>query len=84
MEMLFVKDLESGYGEMQVLWGINLKVKKGSITTILGPNGAGKSTTLKTVFGMIKPWKGVIEFKGEDATMLPPHKKVEVGITMVP
>ncbi|RLI76412.1 branched-chain amino acid ABC transporter ATP-binding protein [Archaeoglobales archaeon] len=84
MEMLFVKDLESGYGEMQVLWGINLKVEKGSITTILGPNGAGKSTTLKTIFGMIKPWKGVVEFKGEDATTLPPHKKVEEGITMVP
>jgi len=84
MEMLFVKDLESGYGEMQVLWGINLKVEKGSITTILGPNGAGKSTTLKTIFGTLKPWKGVIEFKGEDVTMLPPHKKVEIGMTMVP
>jgi branched-chain amino acid transport system ATP-binding protein len=81
--MLVVRDLESGYGEMQVLWGISIEVKKRSITTVLGPNGAGKTTTLKTVFGIIKPWKGVIEFNGSDATMLPPHKKVEMGITMV-
>lgn len=81
--MLVVRDLESGYGEMQVLWGVSIEVKKGSITTVLGPNGAGKSTTLKSIFGTLKPWKGVIEFKGEDATALPPHKKVEIGMTMV-
>ena len=80
---MVVRDLESGYGEMQVLWGVSIEVKKGSITTVLGPNGAGKSTTLKSIFGTLKPWKGVIEFKGEDATALPPHKKVEIGMTMV-
>ncbi len=82
--MLIVKDLESGYGEMQVLWGVSLEVKKGSITTVLGPNGAGKSTTLKSIFGIIKPWNGSIEFNGEDVTKLPPHKKVELGMTLVP
>ncbi len=82
--MLIVKDLESGYGEMQVLWGVSLEVKKDSITTVLGPNGAGKSTTLKSIFGIIKPWNGTIEFNGEDVTNLPPHKKVELGMTLVP
>ncbi len=81
--MLFVKDLESGYGEMQVLWGVNLEVDKKSITTVVGPNGAGKTTTLKTIFGIIKPWKGVIEFNGSDVTNVPPHRKVEIGMTMV-
>ncbi len=82
--MLTVKGLESGYGEMQVLWGVDLEVKEKSITTVLGPNGAGKSTTLKTIFGVLKPWSGSIEYIGEDITNVPPHKKVELGMTMVP
>ncbi len=81
--MLFVRDLETGYGEMQVLWGVNLEVKKGTITTILGPNGAGKTTTLRAIFGLNRPWKGVVEFDGRDVTYMPPHRKVEVGMTMV-
>lgn len=82
--MLNVSNLESGYGEMQVLWGVNLEVEEKSITTVLGPNGAGKSTTLKTIFGILKPWNGKIEYFGEDVTFIPPHKKVELGITLVP
>ncbi len=82
--MLNVKDLQSGYGEMQVLWDIDLEVKEKSITVILGPNGAGKSTTLKTIFGTLKPWNGRIEYIGQDITFLPPHKKVELGMTLVP
>jgi branched-chain amino acid transport system ATP-binding protein len=82
--MLKVSKLESGYGEMQVLWGVDLEVKEKSITTVLGPNGAGKSTTLKAIFGIISPWNGMVEYFGEDVTKTPPHKKVEMGITMVP
>ncbi len=81
--MLKVSNLESGYGEMQILWGIDLEIEKGSITTILGPNGAGKTTTLRTIFGMLKPWNGRVEFNGGDITNLPPHSKVEIGMTMV-
>ncbi|WP_457591198.1 ABC transporter ATP-binding protein [Geoglobus sp.] len=81
--MLFVKDLEAGYGEMQVLWGVSLEVRKGTITTILGPNGAGKTTTLRAIFGLNSPWKGVVEFDGKDVTYMPPHRKVEEGMTMV-
>jgi len=81
--MLFVKDLESGYGEMQVLWGVDLEVEEKTVTTILGPNGAGKTTTLRTIFGLNKPWKGIVEFEKEDVTYMPPHQKVEKGIAMV-
>ena len=82
--MLNVKDLQSGYGEMQVLWDIDLEVKEKSITVILGPNGAGKSTTLKMTFGTLKPWNGRIENIGQDITFLPLHKKGELGMTLVP
>jgi branched-chain amino acid transport system ATP-binding protein len=82
--MLKVEDLESGYGPMQVLWGPSLQVKKGSLTSLLGPNGAGKTTLLRTVFGLIAPWKGRIMYEGQEITHLPTHKKVEMGIVLVP
>ena len=82
--MLEALNLESGYGEMQVLWGVNLKVERKSITTILGANGVGKTTTLKTIFGILRPWKGEVRFKGEDVTFKKPHEKVEMGIAYVP
>jgi branched-chain amino acid transport system ATP-binding protein len=82
--MLRVSQLESGYGEMQVLWGVNLQVGEKKITTVLGPNGAGKTTMLKSIFGIIRPWRGSIEFNGNDVTFVPPHAKVEMGVAMVP
>ncbi len=82
--MLKVADLESGYGPMQVLWGPSLEIKKGSITSLLGPNGVGKTTLLRTIFGSIEPWGGKITFEGEDITYLPTHKKVDLGIVLVP
>lgn len=82
--MLDVKDLESGYGPMQVLWKPSLQVKKGTITSLLGPNGVGKSTLLSTVFGSVEPWGGTVHYAGEDITHLPTHKKVEMGLAVVP
>ena len=82
--MLTVKDLESGYGTMQVLWKPSLQVKKGAITSLLGPNGVGKSTFLSTVFGSVEPWQGEIIYDGEDVTRFPTHKKVDKGIALVP
>ena len=82
--MLTVKDLESGYGTMQVLWKPSLQVKKGAITSLLGPNGVGKSTFLSTVFGSVEPWEGEIIYDGEDVTRFPTHKKVDKGIALVP
>ena len=82
--MLRVEDLESGYGPMQVLWGPTLQVTHGSITSLLGPNGAGKTSLLRTIFGLIEPWKGKIIYEGQDITHLPTYKKVEMGIVLVP
>jgi branched-chain amino acid transport system ATP-binding protein len=82
--MLKVRKLESGYGPMQVLWGPDLEVAAGSVTSLLGPNGAGKSTLLWTVLGAVPPRGGSIEFEGRDVTGLPPHAKVDLGIALVP
>lgn len=82
--MLVVEKLESGYGPMQVLWQPSLQVKKGTITSLLGPNGVGKSTLLRTVLGSVKPWNGKITYEGLDVTHFPTHRKVDLGLTLVP
>jgi branched-chain amino acid transport system ATP-binding protein len=83
-DMLKLENIESGYGPMQVLWGPNMEIKGGSITCLLGPNGVGKTTLLRTIFGSIDPWVGKISYKDEEITHLPTHKKVELGIVLVP
>jgi len=82
--MLTVKELESGYGPMQVLWKPSVEVKEGSITSLLGPNGVGKSTFLATVFGSVPPWAGEVHYGERDVTRTPTHKKVEMGLALVP
>jgi len=82
--MLSIENLESGYGPMQVLWQPSLEVKGGSITSLLGPNGVGKTTTLRTILGSIMPWGGKIIYEEQDVTHLPTHKKVDIGIVLVP
>ena len=56
--ILELEGIESGYGEVQVLWGISLQVKPGKLTTIIGANGAGKTTTLRTVMGSVRSVEG--------------------------
>ncbi len=82
--MLQVNDLESGYGPMQVLWKPSLEVKAGTITSLLGPNGAGKSTLLGTIFGSVPPWSGSVIYEEQDITREPTHKKVDLGLALVP
>ncbi|MGK0548816.1 MAG: ABC transporter ATP-binding protein [Pyrobaculum sp.] len=81
---LRVSNLVSGYGRLQVLFGVSFEAPSGSVVSILGPNGAGKTTTLLTVMGVVKPWDGVVELEGVDVTRLSPHRKVELGISLVP
>ena len=70
---LQLENVESGYGEVQVLWGISLEVGRGNLTTIIGANGAGKTTTLRTTMGSLRAWKGRVLLHGEDVTRLSPH-----------
>ncbi len=84
MPLLTVENVVSGYGEMQVLSGVNLEVEEGEVVSIVGPNGAGKSTVMKVVFGLLKPWEGKVVFAGEDISGLPPEKIVRKGLSYVP
>jgi branched-chain amino acid transport system ATP-binding protein len=82
--VLQIEKLESGYGEVQVLWGISLTVQEGRLTTLVGANGAGKTTTLRTIMGSIRPWRGRVLLHGEDVTRLSPHRKANRGLVLVP
>lgn len=82
--MLEVDGIVSGYGDMEILHGVSLRVDKKEIVTIIGPNGAGKSTLLKTIMGYLTPATGKIIFRGEDVTNLRPDKKIMKGIGYVP
>ena len=62
--MLKIKNLVSGYGSVQILNGANMKVDNQSIVALLGGNGTGKSTILKACSGIIRTWKGNINFNG--------------------
>ncbi len=82
--ILEIETLEAGYGEVQVLWGLSLKARRGELTAIVGANGAGKTTTLRAVAGTIAPWRGRVLFENEDVTHLPTHLKAERGFALVP
>ena len=81
--MLKIKNLVSGYGSVQILNGANMKVDNQSVVALLGGNGTGKSTILKACSGIIRTWKGSINFNGEDIQNLPPHNIVEKGLVQV-
>ncbi|MFC4770283.1 ABC transporter ATP-binding protein [Effusibacillus consociatus] len=82
--MLELKNVNSYYGDVQVLRDISLSVKKGEIVTIVGANAAGKSTILKTVSGTIPKMEGSILFQGQELTSVLPHQRVEKGLIHVP
>jgi len=82
--LLKIKGLEASYGELKVLWGINLEVGKGEIAALVGPNGAGKTTLLRTIVGIVKEDRGDIVFEGRRINDLPPYERVKLGISLVP
>jgi branched-chain amino acid transport system ATP-binding protein len=76
--------LSLGYGDVQVLWDINIHIGEGEIVALAGSNGAGKSTLLKGIIGILKPMAGEIFFQKKDISMLPPYDRVPLGISLVP
>ena len=84
MSLLEVRDLEAGYGDLQVLFGVDLHVEEGEYVAIVGPNGAGKSTAMKAVVGLARHMGGEITFDGEDIAGLPPQNIIERGVGYVP
>ena len=81
--MLLIKDIEAGYGAIQVLKGVDLEVKKGEIVTLIGANGAGKTTLLRVISGLLPPTAGEVLFEGKSIVKVPPHKIVRNGICLI-
>ena len=82
--LLSVVGLCSGYGDVQVLWGIDLDVAEGEIVCLVGSNGAGKSTLLRTISGLMEPRGGSLRFAGRDVTGTGPDAVLAAGIAHVP
>jgi branched-chain amino acid transport system ATP-binding protein len=84
MALLEVTGLNTYYGNIHALRGIDLTVNDGEIVTLIGANGAGKSTTLNTISGLIRPRSGQLVFDGMDLTKVPAHEVVTLGVVQVP
>jgi branched-chain amino acid transport system ATP-binding protein len=82
--MLRIKNLEAGYGKVQVLHGISIEVPKGQVVTLIGSNGAGKTTTMRAVSGMIKPAAGEIWLAGKRVDGLEPYTIAKLGLAHSP
>ncbi len=82
--MLEVDGIDVCYGDLKVLWSVSLNVQDKEILTIIGSNGAGKSTLLRTFAGLQKPVKGSLLFEHTDLSKISAHKRVDLGICLVP
>jgi branched-chain amino acid transport system ATP-binding protein len=82
--VLELTNVDSGYGEVQVLDDLTLHLDAGEIVCLIGPNGAGKSTVLKTAFGMLTPWTGSVTYHGDEIGGMAPEDIVRVGVGFVP
>ncbi len=83
-KLLTIKDLNVSYGQLQVLFDIDLEIKEGEIVALLGTNGAGKSTLLRAVSGLTEADYGAVIFDGRDITHAPPNEIAALGIAQVP
>ena len=84
MSMLEIKDLNCFYGNVQVLWDVNMHIEEGELVALLGANGAGKTTLLNTITGTVKPRSGQILFQGEDLVGMSPESLLSKGLSYLP
>jgi branched-chain amino acid transport system ATP-binding protein len=82
--LLQVEKLNSGYGNLQVLWDIDVEVREGEAVCIIGSNGVGKSTLMKHLIGAMQPWSGRISFMGKEITRESNSQRVARRIALVP
>ena len=82
--MLLVEDLQTAYGQSQVLFGMNLHVHPGEVVTLMGRNGMGKTTTVRSILGLTPAFAGRVRFAGTEIHGLPPFRIAKLGIGLVP
>lgn len=83
-KLLLVRDVQVSYGNVQVLFGVDLEVAEGDVVALLGTNGAGKSTLLNAISGVTEADRGAVIFDGRDITHAPPNEIAAMGIAQVP
>jgi len=81
--LLAVEGLVAGYGQIRILRGVDLAVRRGEVVALLGANGSGKSTALNTISGFIRPMAGRIRLDGQDIGGQPPHRTFKRGVVQV-
>ncbi|MBS1967533.1 MAG: ABC transporter ATP-binding protein [Chloroflexi bacterium SZAS-1] len=84
MPILEVREVASGYGDVQILWNASMVLEPGRMTCLVGANGVGKTTLLRTVMGQLKPMSGSIWFEGRDVSRVPAYTKAALGLVLVP
>ena len=82
--LLEAKSLCAWYGAAQILYDVDLEVRRGEVVALMGRNGAGKSTTLKALMGLLPGTQGTIRFHGEDISRRAPHAVAQLGLGYVP
>ncbi len=82
--MLEVSRLVVRYGGFLALGGVSLNVRKGEIVGLIGPNGAGKTSLVRAIGGLLQPAAGEIRFKGKTLNSVPSHKRIDLGLSIVP
>jgi branched-chain amino acid transport system ATP-binding protein len=82
--LLAIEGLAAGYGDFQALFDLDLAVDEGETVAVIGANGAGKTTLLRAVTGLVAVTAGSIRFEGADLLARPAHRRVGLGISMVP
>ncbi len=82
--LLRASALDAWYGAAQILFGVELQVRRGEVVALMGRNGAGKSTTLKALMGLVPRRKGAVHFMGRDISRAAPHEIARAGLGYVP
>jgi len=82
--LLHLTGVDTYYGAIHILQGVELQVAQGELVCLLGGNASGKSTTLKTILGIVQPRNGAVRFAGEDVTKKPTNYRIRKGMAIVP
>jgi branched-chain amino acid transport system ATP-binding protein len=82
--MLKVSNINTFYGKLQALWDVSFQVNEKEIVALVGANGAGKTTILNTIFNLLHPASGTVEFLGRRIDRIPSYRIVEIGISLIP